>query len=679
MVSLVVPMTNGKHMTVPSSALSHGSFSLLLVDEALEAGFTACFVIDRVQFLDEFSISLIRECLHGRKYRMAVATGSRILQRPSILDELINGEPPGRITFLCVHTPFYNAPDASSVVEDITRSHRSLCVPVIEIKEATMEQFRELTRSVARVNFDDKLLYHSRAAAGACAGYFIERVAAINQMQPGRLRRGLKPLVVVRDDLVWCIPPGALREFRSLSVMKIGSEIAMRFAHLYDELPPIMQVVCKVLGAVSRTDFYWVPSRRVWEVLNDLIAEGVTDETMGILLKELTALYLIKVWSHDGVDYVKFQSPGIADIVMDVCTPEQIESIANLWLSRLEHDVYDNFRVHLVLAWLHVLIDPCRKCKRRLAKAVFHWQQGYRAMLIVSKEEQWELSQLNRWKELIATEINTGNHDEKEILGSDFSLGSPPNVVSFNFLSVCMYRGPIGMGPLGNTLSVIAGQTVSELRCFDRESTNINKISAHMKSAMKRYKEEVEIIEGLLTQYNLPRQVSEVQSEMDLLAVIAKPASDKSQVFQKGSAFSVLVQRYVEPRLERLRSLTEILNRQPMPSFVINCTCDAIRAAYQLMFVERTPLTQASQVDCAQHALMILATRGWIPRATPEPMQHLGRQSVARLRNVVVRRLSEDQLHLVKHKQSAVDLKAFLLTTALLFDAQDTGKYFVNT
>jgi hypothetical protein len=656
----------------------------VLVDEALDAGFTACFVLDRVQFLDKFSVSLIRECLNGRKYRSAVSTSPPKLglQRPSLVAELstasLTGESAGRIAFLCVHTPFYNAPDAALVAEDITRSHRRLFVPVVTVREATLQQFRELTSTMTSARFDEKLLYHGSAASGACAGYFIERSAAINQMEPGRRRRGEKPLVVMRDDMTVCIPPGSLREYRSLSVMKVGSEIAMRYAHLYDELPPIMQVFCKVLGAVSRTDFYWVPRQRVWEVLNDLIAEGVTDETMVVLLQELSSLYLIRVWTNDGVDYVKFQSPGIADIAMDVCTPEQIESIATTWLGRLQHEVCDNFRVHLVMAWLYVLIDPCKKCTHRRGKVVEHWQGGYRAMLIVSEKEQWELPRLNRWKELIAAEINAGNCDERAILGSDFSFGGThPNIVSFDFLGVWMYRGPIGMGPLGDTLSIIADQIVSEVRSFDTESTRGD--CAYLASAVNRYKEEVKVIEDLLLQHSLAPQSHDVQDETELLEAIAKPATEKSQVFRKGSTFALLVDRCVESRLDRLRSLTEKLDRKPLPSFVSNCTCEAIKAAYQVMFVEWACETeQPSQVDCAQHALMVLATRGWEPRETPEPMRHIVRQSVARIRNAVVRRLDDSQLHYAKHKQSAVDLKAFLLTTALLFDAQDSEKYIIK-
>ena len=57
-----------------------------------------------------------------------------------------------------------------------------------------------------------------------------------------RAKEGKKPLVLMRKDITYCLPPGSVREFRSIPVMKIGPEIAMRYGHTYDELPPICQM-----------------------------------------------------------------------------------------------------------------------------------------------------------------------------------------------------------------------------------------------------------------------------------------------------------------------------------------------------------------------------------------------------------------------------------------------------
>lgn len=658
---------------------------LCLVDDAMEAGLVACFVIDRVGFLDAFSICFIRECLFNRKYRQAASRTPKLgLHRPLFMESDSNlslgGSPSeGRIAFLCVHVPMYNSPSAQSVVEDITRNHRKLYVPVVEINEATQQQFFELTHSMTGAEFSSRLIYAATSAAGHCAGYFIERSAAIGLMQPGRIKRGLPPVIITGEDLTITIPPGALREYRSLSVMQVGPEIAMRYAHAYDELPPIMQVCCKVLAVVSQTTFYWAPRARVWEVMNDIISEGVTDEVMATVLQQMSEMYCVRVWEENGVEYVKLQSPAMADIAMDVCTPVQVESISKAWIGRLDADKDTDFRVPLVLAWLTYMIDPCQKCKTKCALSASFWREGYHAMLKTGKTENWSPSRIDRWKEVIAAEITAAENNIHEVLGDDFSYGAvATKPIDIKFLRVWLYRGPIGLGPLGNTMSIMGQLLVNELRLIFHGDVvqDRRELERHYATALERYIVEVEIVEELLNKYNLGTRTTELQAEKEFVKKLANPAADKYQVFEKSKDFiDVLVKNYAEPRVERFRSLVSEFDQAPVPLFVSNCTCDAVRTAYKLMFTECCGLSQANEVDSAQHALMILATRGWEPRETPEPMRHLVRQSVARLRNAVVRKLNEGQIHYSRHQQSAIDLKAFLLTTALLFDAQDTGRY----
>ena len=126
---------------------------LSLVDLALDCQLSACIIVDRCEFLDEFSISFMRECLHGRKYRLSAAQtpGKLGLGRPGLTDSnsqlSFNAGNSGRIAFLCVHVPLYNSPTAKSFADDVTRSHRRLSVPVIEVAEASMAQFKRLTAS----------------------------------------------------------------------------------------------------------------------------------------------------------------------------------------------------------------------------------------------------------------------------------------------------------------------------------------------------------------------------------------------------------------------------------------------------------------------------------------------------------------------------------------------------
>ena len=662
---------------------------LALVDDAIEADYVSCFVLDRIQFLDSFSLSFIRECLHGRKYRQAYGEVKYGLHRPELYDSLsslsFNGDSDqskGRIAFLCVHVPYYNTPDAQSLVDDITRSHRNLSVPIVEVGQATLEQFKELTSTMTMSTFSDRLLYTGSAAAGYCAGYFIERVAAISQIAPLRLKQGLPTLIAMTDELETTIPPGCLRKYRKVSVMEVGPHIAMRYGHVYDELPPIMQVFCKILAVVSQTEFYWAPRNRIWEVMNDLIAQGVDDDMMTALLDELKGMYVIRIWVVDGVEYIKFQSPGMADVSMDVCTSVQIENIGRAWISRLETDTASNFRIYLVLAWLHNTVDPCQMCPEHTSQCKRLWQEGYKSMLKTSKEEGWEMTRVNRWKEVIASEIVEAGRDVRNILGSDFSYNVEHiTTVDADFVRLLMYRGPIGLGPLGNTLSIISVLLTKEIRfCVGHDDpAKEEEFRRHKQSACQRYVLEVEIIEELLAEYSLGTEIESLNAERTSIERLSTPACDKSGVYDLAKILvHVILPCFVEPRLERLRILADKLEGADMPPFVANVNCVAIKDAYRIMFEMFCGCnSQGGEVDCAQHALMVLATRGWEPRPTPEPMNHLKRQTVARLRNAVVQKLSEGQLHYSRHQQSAVDLKAFLITTALLFNAQDNGRYVV--
>ena len=639
-----------------------------------------------MEFLDDFSVSFIRECLHGRRYRQAFGEMKYGFNRPKLMDSLSNlsitGESSGRIAFLCVHVPLYNSPTAKSVVDDITRSHRSLSVPIIEVGEASLPQLRHLHHTMTSLRFDDRLVYTLGAASGYCPGYAIERSAAIGQMQPERLENGLKPLVQITEDLCYTIPFGCLREYRKVPVMKIGPHIAMRYGHVYDELPPVLQIFCKCLAVVSQCEYYWVPRSRIWEVLNDLIAEGVDDQTMKVIMDEMTTMYVVKRWTVNSIEYIKFQSPAMADIALDVCTPVQVEAIAKAWIDRLSVDTQTDFRVSLVLAWLHVMIDPSRQCKTTMDKLKLLWQSAYSSVLQKSKEEAWSASKENRWKELIASDIEAAEFNVYDVLGADFSYGAVETKgVNLTLMRIWWYRGPIALGPLGNTLSVIGGLILEGAILADKTADErLDNLRRHLASSTQRYMVEVEILEELLSEHGLGSSLVDLHREKELIEQISAPPSSKSTAFQFAEILmESVVSHFVANRVDRLRQLAKKLESSSTPPFVANSSCEGIKMAYRVMYeIFCDCKSQGSEVDSAQHALMVLATRSWQPRPTPEPMNHLYRQTVARLRNAVVRKLSEGQLHYTRHQQSAVDLKAFLISTGLLFDAQDTGRYMVN-
>lgn len=120
-----------------------------LVGLSIDKGLRSCFLIDRIQVLDEFSLSLLRECLfqndpqYVRKLSQSRFKKSR---SESFGVDMVEGKAKGKICFLCIHTNLYNGKSVSDVVEYITRSNNRLEVPVIRLGEAQKEELRTMVR-----------------------------------------------------------------------------------------------------------------------------------------------------------------------------------------------------------------------------------------------------------------------------------------------------------------------------------------------------------------------------------------------------------------------------------------------------------------------------------------------------------------------------------------------------
>lgn len=149
---------------------------------------------------------------------------------------------------------------------------------------------------------------------------------------------------------------------------------------------------------------------------------------------------------------------------------------------------------------------------------------------------------------------------------------------------------------------------------------------------------------------------------------IAAPAKCDEDVEAK--AFKILdefVPRFVEIRIKRLHSLVDKLSKAGMPCIMKNAP-KSLRCAYEALQEPK------NRNDAAQDALMILATMNWRPKPVPEYLPSLHFQTVACLRNKVLRRLTDAELIIFRHGQSVDDLEAFLIVTSLLYAAQDSGK-----
>lgn len=54
-------------------------------------------------------------------------------------------------------------------------------------------------------------------------------------------------MMEIAEDLKLHVPPGLIRKNKSLKVMDIRAEVAMRFSQIYDDIPPMNQMVIKIV------------------------------------------------------------------------------------------------------------------------------------------------------------------------------------------------------------------------------------------------------------------------------------------------------------------------------------------------------------------------------------------------------------------------------------------------
>lgn len=239
-----------------------------LVNVALEEGLNACFLIDRVQFLDDFSISVIRECLRGRhrsysrsNSRVSVSSESDTATTAAEVDK-------GRIVFLCVHVSLYQWRSADAVVKNITRSHRNIEIPVFEVREVSKQEIQILMNDLADMRVEERYVETMREASGNCVGYLIEKAAAIRKSSAELWGQGQRGYVEITTDMEIRASPGCIRKIKEYTVLQVSPDVAMRFSQIFDELPPLFQVFCKILTISARTHFYRLPRTILWEVLN---------------------------------------------------------------------------------------------------------------------------------------------------------------------------------------------------------------------------------------------------------------------------------------------------------------------------------------------------------------------------------------------------------------------------
>jgi hypothetical protein len=161
----------------------------------------------------------------------------------------------------------------------------------VEVGEATMDEFRSLTSELSDTGVEDRWLETHVAATGHCAGYFIEKSAGIRNLSGNMLSEGKRAYMELGDDIVLRIPPGFIRKTHEIFILQISADSATRFTQIYDDLPPLLQTLSKVVAIATRGGFFKLPLTTLWEVLNDLIVEAVESDVFDVAIQEMREIW----------------------------------------------------------------------------------------------------------------------------------------------------------------------------------------------------------------------------------------------------------------------------------------------------------------------------------------------------------------------------------------------------
>jgi hypothetical protein len=217
---------------------------------------------------------------------------------------------------------------------------------------------------------------------------------------------------------------------------------------------------------------------------------------------------------------------------------------------------------------------------------------------------------------------------------------------------------------MGHSLSVITRNTFHEYGIFHGaySADDAKLLYDASLSASKRYLLQLDTVETYLTENGFPGNREVLEKERELIRFVVKPAMDAKGVQEKAEKIlNEYVPRFVQQRLLRLHSLINVLHLKEIPELILRSD-KAVLRAYTALRVEK------DTTDATQDALVIMATMNWKPKPVPEFLPLLHYQTVARLRNKVLKRLNDAEMFMFKHQQTHIDLEAFLVVTALLSD-----------
>lgn len=520
-------------------------------------------------------------------------------------------------------------------------------------------------RSLVREKFDLEPDYrwlrtHSEAS-GVSIAYFLERAKAIRAMSKENHDRKGGDMVTNELTLTMKNLKGNVL---LAGVSEISADMAMKTLQLFDDLPPLFQTLTKIIAIATKKAHFKIPSIVVWKVMNDLYGDLDSDR-FGVVITEMKEMHLFKVVVDRNMDKIFFASPIVADVAMSTCTPSQIRFISEALLYRLDSMMMHEWKVPLVMA------DLYHDLRRNEDKKKECWKKAYKAFTRELKEASYVV-ELERawWMEYFSDVITLAGYSPTKVLGKDFSapktsVERAPEII----LELGAYVGPITLGPLGHTLSVLSRNLFQDygasVREADEEKAEIRKAIA---GSRRRYFREVNILERYLRDIGLEEDPDRLADERLLIHDLTSSSLTGDEVLAKAKRFfGELVRDYVFPRLERIRDCVTCVSG--IPDVVEECQDEALLLAYKKV------VRGKCWKDKTEDALMALAVNNWKPRALPEctslPVSH--RQTICQIRDKFLKQKAVRNGDEISGRQEYLfsDFKAFLIVTSLLYNAMD--------
>ena len=367
-----------------------------------------------------------------------------------------------------------------------------------------------------------------------------------------------------------------------------------------------------------------------------------------------------------GEEAITLLNPALADIAFDVCTPEQIDTICMALLDRMEAMVNTKPTVPFVMAAFH----------HRLGKnehiMIHLWRKGYE--MLKQYAHMAPEFKMNMMLEAIDDEITECGMNTKEVLGEDFHYPSiHDRSIGINLPLCKVYMGPLTLGPMGQTMTVLTRNIFHEMRIFrGLENSKKRRLLQSFATAAERYCKEANVIEDFLSEYDLAASDSHLEEEFKLVMDIGRPAVSPEEVQTKGSrALNELIPKFVVHRRDRLLQMFQKVKEFGSVPDMMNDTDPTLQRALHVL------LSGLCSIDSVHDALMIMAVNHWKPKSVTELVPIIHQTTVARIRNRVLRRFTEAELVLHRHQHGPDDLGVFLIMTALLHKAGEKESWYL--